>query len=82
MTFNGMEIILSKPFPRYVLPEEVIPGVPWPKGFRREINTWSIQFLGQTYIVPKGTTYVYDGGRKCIMRMDDYHELLRKLHYG
>lgn len=30
----------------YVLPAEVIPGVPWPLGFRDEINKWSVEFFG------------------------------------
>jgi hypothetical protein len=32
-----------------------MPGVPWPPGFRDEINRWSRSFLGETDIVPRGT---------------------------
>lgn len=32
--------------PRYTLPEEVLPGVSWPAGFREDFNAWSVSFLG------------------------------------
>ncbi len=30
----GMDVIESPDVPRYTLPEELMPGVPWPPGFR------------------------------------------------
>lgn len=66
----GFNIIESKDTPRYVLPKEIIPGVSWPKGFREEINDWSIKFLGTTNILPKNTMYVL-GHKAAIMRPED-----------
>ena len=67
---GGMEVIAHPDVPRYVLPEEVIPGVPWPPGFREEINKWSREFLGTTNVVPYGTAYVI-GKRYAVMRSSD-----------
>jgi len=61
----GMDVIESKDQPRYTLPEEVIPGVPWPPGFRDDINAWSHSFLGTTNIIPRGTFYVI--GNRCVI---------------
>ena len=58
----GMKVIESHDHPRYTLPEEIIPGVPWPPGFRDEINAWSRAFLGTTNMLPRGTAYVLAGG--------------------
>lgn len=69
MSIGGMDVIESKDHPRYTLPEELIPGVPWPPGFRDEINRWSRSFLGTTNVVPKGMAYVF--GHKIVMRPED-----------
>lgn len=44
----GMSVRLVPDRPRYELPAEVIPGVPWPAGFREEINAWAKGFLGHS----------------------------------
>jgi len=69
--FGGMKIVIAAQHPRYTLPEELIPGVPWPAGFREEINEWSKSFLGTTCIVPKGTSYVLHGNT-VIVHPEDY----------
>ena len=69
-TLFGMNVIESPDVPRYTLPEELIPGVPWPPGFRDEINRWSREFLGTTNFIPRGTAYVL-GGRSIVMRPSD-----------
>lgn len=51
----GMQIIEAEEVPRYILPSEVIPGVPWPEGFKEEFDKWSRNFLGTIPLVPKGT---------------------------
>lgn len=66
----GMNVIESPDVPRYTLPAEVIPGVPWPPGFRDDINRWSRSFLGTTNVVPRGMAYVL-GGRSIVMRPGD-----------
>lgn len=66
----GMDIVESREMPRYTLPEEVMPGVPWPAGFRDEINRWSREFLGTTNIVPRGQAFVL-GGSHVVMRSED-----------
>lgn len=68
--FAGMKIVESPDVPRYTLPEEVIPGVPWPAGFRDEINRWSRSFLGTTNVVPRGTIYMLDN-RMAVMHPSD-----------
>ena len=57
-TIFGMKVVISPNRPRYVLPEEIIPGVPWKPGFRDEINKWSLEFLGTTNVLPKGEAYI------------------------
>jgi hypothetical protein len=61
-TFAGLKIIESPDRPRYVLPEELMPGIPWPPGFRDDINRWSRSFLGTTNMLPFGTAYMLAGG--------------------
>ena len=66
----GMDVIESPDVPRYTLPEELMPGVPWPAGFRDDINSWSRSFLGTTNVVPRGTVYMI-GSRSIVMRPSD-----------
>lgn len=70
----GMRVVESRDCPRYTLPEEVIPGVPWPPGFREEFNRWSTAFLGTTNIVPKGMAYVLMNDT-LVMRPEDVVKL-------
>ena len=66
----GMDVITPPDVPRYTLPTEVIPGVPWPSGFREEINRWSRAFLGTTNVVPRGTMFVI-ANQYAVMRPED-----------
>lgn len=66
----GMDVITPPDVPRYTLPAEVMPGVPWPPGFRDDVNRWSQSFLGTTNVVPRGTMYVI-GGHTAVMRPED-----------
>ena len=50
----GLPIHVSPDHNKYTLPEEVIRGVPWPKGFREEINKWSRDFIGIHNLVADG----------------------------
>lgn len=51
----GLPIVVSPDRPKYVLPEWLVPGVvPWPPGFRDEINAWSTDFLGTWNMIPDG----------------------------
>lgn len=61
-TLAGIKVIESPDMPRYTLPPEIMPGVPWPPGFRDEINAWSRAFLGTTNVMPRGTAYMLAGG--------------------
>lgn len=70
----GMKVVESPDRPRYTLPEEIVPGVPWPPGFRDEINRWSVSFLGTTNVMPRGITYVL--GDTIVMRPNDVVNLL------
>jgi hypothetical protein len=51
-----------------VLPPEVIPGVPWPPGFRDEINAWSLSFLGTYNVIPPGSALFVMGGHTAFVR--------------
>ena len=72
--FGGIRVIESPDVPRYTLPAEVIPGVPWPPGFRDEFNQWSRSFLGTTNMLPRGTAYVI-AGHTAVMRPADVVKL-------
>jgi hypothetical protein len=71
MQLGGLRVIVSPDRPRYVLPDEVIPGVPWPPGFRDEINAWSASFLGTWNVVPEGQALVM-GNNTVLLRAKQY----------
>jgi hypothetical protein len=50
----GMSIQVSPDVPKYELPEELLPGVPWPESFREYINEWSRDFIGTTNLLRDG----------------------------
>lgn len=53
--FASLKIVVSPDRAKYVLPEWLVPGVvPWPPGFRDEINAWSFGFLGTWNVIPDG----------------------------
>lgn len=56
----GFDVHVSPDYNKYTLPEEVIPGVPWPAGFREEINAWSRNFIG-TYNLVKDNEFLQVG---------------------
>ena len=51
MYYQGIPVVVSTSQPKYILPDEVIPGVPWPEGFKRSIDAWSRNYLGTYEIV-------------------------------
>ena len=77
-TWQGYNIQVVPDFPKYVLPEEVCPGVPWPPGFRDTINTWSLDFLGTTCLLPDDQVYVVEG-RKLVMNNRTYRGIQLEL---
>jgi len=52
MMLYGMRVVVAPSTPRYTLPAEVMPGVPWPDGFREETNAWARRVCGETCMVP------------------------------
>ena len=58
---GSIKVIESPDRPKYELPAEVIPGVPWPPGFRDEINRWALGFFGTWNVVPTGVAYIING---------------------
>ena len=56
-TIYGRRIIVSPDRTR-TLPDEVIPGVPWPVGFKEEIDAWMASFFKPQNMIPDGTSYV------------------------
>lgn len=59
----GFDIVVSPDVARYVLPAEVLPGVPWPPGFRDSINAWARDFCGTTNFIPDGEV-MFERGRR------------------
>lgn len=76
-TLYGLDVVVTSDRPRYLLPDEVIPGVPWPKGFREEFNGWSRSYLGTWNMVPDGQVYEMMG--RMLMNSSTYQRL-RQLH--
>lgn len=70
----GVQIIEAPEYPIYQLPKEIIPGVPWPPGFREEINEWSKEFIGTRSFLPPCTAYMI-GGSMAVMRAKDIVKL-------
>lgn len=66
----GLTVIQSPDRARYVLPAEVLPGVPWPPGFRDDINHWSASFLGVWNPVPAGQ-FLCVGAHTLLVRPQD-----------
>lgn len=71
----GMKIVIAGMTPRYTLPAEVIPGVPWPAGFREEFNSWSKSFLGGSCILKSGQTFVMKKPHTIVVYPADYGKL-------
>ena len=61
-TVMGTPVYVVPDQPRYVLPEEVIPGVPWPPGFREETNAWSRRVCGEWNLLADGEVMAVDRG--------------------
>lgn len=75
-TYGGLKIVLVEKRPRYVLPAEITPGVPWPAGFRAEINAWSVRELGfEAPLVPDGS-YLVDYSKGAVYMNRDALETL------
>jgi hypothetical protein len=72
----GIDIHEAPMIPRYQLPEELIPGVPWDPKFRAEINAWAKNFLGYTCVVPRDTVYMIHAGKTAIMHPLDAVKLI------
>ena len=75
MLINGYGVIVSRDYPKYVLPAEILPGVPWPPGFRDEINTWSRSFLGVSNAIIPGQYYVMENEKIIVVHPSDYAHL-------
>lgn len=58
---GGLMIFIQPDRPNYVLPAEVCPGVPWPPGFREDINAWSRDFLGTWNLLRDGEAMTLHG---------------------
>jgi hypothetical protein len=76
---GGIKLIISPDRLKYELPTEVIPGVPWPEGFREEINNWSKEFIGTFNLLPKGQMYLV-GGKTFMVRREDFVKIQNLLN--
>jgi hypothetical protein len=51
----GLDVHVSQDRQKRKLPDEVIPGVvPWPPGFKEEMDAWMLSFFGVTNLVKDG----------------------------
>lgn len=66
-SFFGAPIYVVEDKARYVLPLELLPGVPWPPGFRDEFNGWSLAFLGVFNPLCDGEVWSQGNGRRYSM---------------
>lgn len=57
LMFNGLNLMVSPDHPKMRLPDEVIPGVPWPDGFKQDFDAWLLRFFGTTNLVADGETW-------------------------
>lgn len=53
-TILGINVIVVPDQARYQLPAEVMPGVPWPPGFREEVNAWARGFFRPVNLLRDG----------------------------
>lgn len=56
-TFGGLRVVVVKDRPRYTLPAELLPGVPWPAAFKAEIDAWAAGFFAPLSDVADGMAY-------------------------
>ncbi len=75
-TLFGLDIIEAPTYPKYELPKEVIPGVPWPRGFREDFMKWSKEFLGYKCHMPLDVVYLFGGN----MAMADPKTVAKIIH--
>ena len=77
----GWPIHISYDKNKYTLPEEVIPGVTWPAGFRDEINNWSRDFIGTWNLVKDSEVMQVGSGynRYFLMTPRTYDALKNKI---
>lgn len=76
MRLGGLDIIMATEHPRYTLPAEVLPGVPWPAGFKEDTDAWARRVCGTTCLVPRGQALM--DGTKVILHPEDYIALRNK----
>ena len=61
-TFNGLAIVVAPDKPRMVLPAELVPGVvPWPPGFKADMDAWMLAFFGTWNLLVDGEVMVLEG---------------------
>ena len=90
-TLLGMPVVISPDLPRYTLPAELLPGVPWPPGFRDEINAWSLDYLGTVCLlqdgegivatVPRLHTFFGDDKKQIIMNERTFNQMATQLRW-
>lgn len=54
ISIYGTDVVVSHDRPKYQLPEEIMPGVPYGAEFRKEINEWAREFLGKDNLIKDG----------------------------
>ena len=75
----GLEVVVATEHPKYVLPDEVMPGVSWPAGFKVDIDAWARARCGTTCFVEQGQMLVM--GQRIIMHPADYQTIRNQLPY-
>lgn len=78
----GMSVCVVPDRPRYELPAEVMPGVPWPAGFREEINAWAASFLGRSgNLLEDGRSLVDSANRAVYVNPRTFESLRRSREF-
>ncbi len=66
-TLFGFRLIVTPDRPRYELPAEILPGLPWPEGFREEINAWARGFFRPVNMLQDGAAVVMTSPSDAVM---------------
>lgn len=74
----GINIIVAPDKPRYTLPAEVLPGIPWPAGFKENIDSWASKFFKPVPTIPDNEVY-FIGSKNMTMNPRTYNAVKVKL---
>jgi hypothetical protein len=68
-----MQVVISPDVPRYVLSNEIMPGLPWPPGFKQEVDAWALEVCGTHNLL--GDTVLIMNEHTLVMSKQTYAQL-------